>query len=219
MDNALYPCCGVSSAGSPSERRSGLRTRCWLPWGADPLSPTLVTSGKLRVFRDHAVRLARGEAIRFLTELHQAFPQLELAEAQKRSNQVMQLLRRIPPGRTTHLQAIRLDDGSISAEPRRMAEALRSHWSKVFCHRQCHRAKLRQWLAEDLPRQAISSFPTPDDPILPRKTSRPPSTSHPIPRRAPTVSRSRFGGSWGPWPQNLSTRLIWSWPPPKVWTA
>ena len=131
---------------------------------ASPLSSSLVSSGRIALYRDHAVQLAREDAINRLQELHQDLPNLDLSEATKRRGHIMQLLRRVSPGRPTHLQAVQLADGSVSTDPDRMATALRSHWAPVFSSRRGHPRLFRQWLEEDLPRHTLAALPPPGDP-------------------------------------------------------
>ena len=102
---------------------------------ADPLDKHLPHNGGLRPFRDHAVTLAQEQATRQLQELQRDIPNIHREEAKARKNHIMQLLRRIAPGRPTHLQAIRTADGSISVGPQVMANTLKDHWSGVFSAR------------------------------------------------------------------------------------
>ena len=71
----------------------------------------------------------------------------------------MSLPRRLSPGRSASLRAVRLQDGTISSDPADMATALKAHWSRVFAAGKIHMLTLEQWLHEDLPPDTLSSLP------------------------------------------------------------
>ena len=129
----------------------------------NPYSSPIPQRDGLRPIRDHAITLARERAIRQLQALQQDAHSLTPAEAQARRSHIMQTLRRIAPGKATSLQAIQAADGTVSANPQLMADALRTHWSHVFCKRRLYKHTLHQWLQEDLPSDMSPEFPAQSD--------------------------------------------------------
>lgn len=116
----------------------------------------------LHRFRDHAVQLAREDALDRLQALHRELPTLSEQDAQHRRNSVLALLRRVSPGRATTLRAVQAPNGQICTEPSRMAQVLADHWRGVFGPRRARQETLRSWLMEDIPPEALSSLPPPE---------------------------------------------------------
>ena len=85
-------------------------------------------------------------------------------EISTRRTHIMKVLRKISPGRPTHLQAVISPEGDISTDPTIMANTLRNHWSKIFQKRHCHKPLLSQWLQEDLPPDSLAGLPSENDP-------------------------------------------------------
>ena len=117
-------------------------------FATNPLSPR--QNNGLRAFKDHANLLAKDNAITQLRSLQQEIQDLYQDEVKARKNHMMRILRRLSPGRPTHLQAVQTGDGSVTTDPALMANALRKHWSKVFCARRLHESLLSTWMNEDL---------------------------------------------------------------------
>ena len=116
----------------------------------NPLSPHITQNNGLRVFKDHAILLAKDNAITQLRNLQQELPNLSQDEVKARKNHMMQTLRRLSPGRPTDLQAVQTGDGSVTTDPALMANALRKHWSNAFCARRLHKSLLNAWMDADL---------------------------------------------------------------------
>ena len=150
----------------------------------NPYTSQILQRDSLRPIRDHAITLARERAIRQLQALQQDAHSFTLAEAQARRSHIMQTLRRIAPGKAISLQCIQAADGTVSANPQLMADALRTHWSQVFCKRRIHKHTLHQWLQEDLPSDMSPELPAQSDTCwqvtredIAQAVERPPNTS------------------------------------------
>ena len=60
-------------------------------------------------------------------------------------------IRRLKPGATTALKAVRSADGRICTTPREIAQHLVSHWQQVFTHRGIDDGALQDWIREAAP--------------------------------------------------------------------
>ena len=116
---------------------------------ARPLSLHTFPAG-LGAYRSHALDLAREGAVAELQSLHEELPGMDSDEAHRRRGRVHLLLRRIAPGRSTALAAVRDEQGGTHTSPSHMARALRSHWSGVFRRRPMDTGVRQRWLNEDL---------------------------------------------------------------------
>ena len=57
-------------------------------------------------------------------------------------------LRRLQPGSTATLKAIRCTDGSVTLDQTKMAAELAEHWAQVFAARPVNLDLLAEWWAE-----------------------------------------------------------------------
>ena len=113
--------------------------------------PNLRVSNGLRKVRDHALELARASILDELREIHSEASKLDDQQRQIRREHIQTRLKRMVPGASTVLKAIRTPDGSITATPEDMASALRDYWSQIFAHKGVDRQKLACWLQEVFP--------------------------------------------------------------------
>ena len=117
----------------------------------------------LQLLREHAVELARQDALDALQRLHDELPSLNPEMAQRRRSQVLLQLKRIAPGRSTALAAVLDANGELQTSGPGMAAALRRHWASTFSARSLNGAARREWLRRDSEsssglRQAVRSL-------------------------------------------------------------
>jgi hypothetical protein len=62
-------------------------------------------------------------------------------------------LKRLAPGGSSSLKALRLMDGEITTEPSKIASDLARHWSQVFPKVELEDDFMEQWLTEAFPEQ------------------------------------------------------------------
>ena len=91
------------------------------------LSPT-----GLMAMRDHAVELAQQNISERLEELRRLRSELLKFEIVSRKQQVFVRLQRLLPGRSSAIQAVIDQDGSVVSDPESMADVLSKHWGDVF---------------------------------------------------------------------------------------
>ena len=129
---------------------------------------TDLASLDLSPFRQHAVTLARDNAIQELRTLQQDLPALSTDEASHRRGRIHLLLRRISPGRASSIPAVCNAQGRVVTDPESMAAALRDHWRRVFDRTRVDEGLLDRWLSDESPHLRAepkdSRLPAPDDP-------------------------------------------------------
>ena len=109
--------------------------------------------GELAVtmLRQEAMSLARAAYVDELREAQAAAATSPPAQQLCRRGQLMTRLRRLRPGASTVLSAIRDADGTIRHDAAGMAEALRRHWSSVFADKHLREDDMQRWLEECYP--------------------------------------------------------------------
>ena len=112
---------------------------------------------KLRRLKDHAVELARTQAMSE-AELAQTSAQGASDDphlSTRRKQRAARLLYRLLPGATTPLKAVQTANGNVVTEPADMAKVLRKHWAQVFKAAGVDETLLQQWVREDITRRRV----------------------------------------------------------------
>ena len=95
--------------------------------------------------RDHAVELAKAEITDELKNLESDDLDPNGPERKQAKEQIMLRLRRMQPGSTATLKAIRCKDGSVTLDQTKMAAELAEHWAQVFTARPVNLELLAEW--------------------------------------------------------------------------
>ena len=101
--------------------------------------------------RQHALELSRKTVVDELQQLHAQGPHLDELQRTMRRHNIQTRLKRLVPGTTTALKAMRSSDGVVTTEPCEMAATLRDHWGSTFAARQIDEKRLLTWLREVFP--------------------------------------------------------------------
>ena len=99
--------------------------------------------------RDHASELAKTALLRDLRGTAAQQSSLDPQELQLRRQRMQVRLRRLMPGTSSSLAAVRTEDGRIVTDPGDIAEALRNHWAEVFRRKELDATTLEEWLLQD----------------------------------------------------------------------
>ena len=118
---------------------------------ADPSDPNVRLGSGLEMLRHHAIELTRTAVLDEMRELHVRSQQLDEMQRTVRRDSIQTRLRRLVPGSTTALKAMCTSDGTVTADPKEMAEALREHWGGVFAAKHIDNSMLGTWLQEVFP--------------------------------------------------------------------
>ena len=146
MDRAFHSGCG---------RWEGARRKCvaaypdFLNLVGDVSSPSLRLGDGLARVWDHAVTLARKEAIQALEALPEQAQELGQDRMQARRGQIHRMLQRVSPGRSNVLAAVQRRDGSVTTNLTEMHEILQAHWRDVFQVRPPQQVILDCWLRDE----------------------------------------------------------------------
>ena len=97
------------------------------------------------------MKLAREAFVADLREAQAADTTSPPEQQIRRRGQLMTRLRRLKPGATTTLSAVRGVDGTIHQDAASMASALKAHWSQVFDEKHLNEADMDRWLAAAYP--------------------------------------------------------------------
>ena len=111
----------------------------------NPEDPDIRSSASYTALKDHAVQFARADVQDDVEDLLHGDRDDDQAYLQKKEH-VLEKLRRLCPGESKSLTAVRTQNGSITTDPSDMAQALVSHWSQVFAAKDSNQTLLRQWL-------------------------------------------------------------------------
>ena len=111
----------------------------------NPEDPNIRSSASFAALKDHAVQLARADVQDDVEDLLHSDHDDDQAYHQKKEH-ILQKLRRLCPGESKSLNAVRTQSGCITTDPSDMAQALVSHWSQVFAAKDSNQTLLRQWL-------------------------------------------------------------------------
>ena len=101
--------------------------------------------------RQEAMRLAREAYVTDLRDAQAAAATTPPEQQLRRRGQLLARLKRLKPGATTTLSAVRGEDGTIHQDAAGMAAALRQYWSRVFGDKRLAEADMDQWLAAAYP--------------------------------------------------------------------
>ena len=118
------------------------RLKCWME----------ASSANLSALKDHAIALSREHIWSRVDELKQiqAHSGNEFA-TQNMKESIINQLKRLLPGSSVALSAMRDKDGRITTDPKNMADIVNDHWGNVFSRKEVALHKLRSWLS-DVPR-------------------------------------------------------------------
>jgi len=109
----------------------------------------------LQLLKDKAIELFKKDVI---SDIEQGIKEetdeegsSEKKDAKKaaRNNQVASKLKRLKPGASNSLSAVRNLEGEVVTDSAEMAEALKKHWAKTFKASKINRTLLEQWLKEE----------------------------------------------------------------------
>ena len=99
--------------------------------------------------RDHALELARQQALEDMESADAMEEDNQGEHARRRKARAARLLFRLAPGKSGQIGAIRGSSGQIVYEFDNMARILRLHWADVFKGRPIDEDTMRAWLADD----------------------------------------------------------------------
>ena len=99
---------------------------------ADARNPLLREQAGLTSVRKHAVELAKDAALAELREVHDPDNPMDEQQRARRREQLHVRLKRLLPGGSTSIAAIRTRAGDIVTEPSKIAAALRHHLGRGF---------------------------------------------------------------------------------------
>ena len=102
-------------------------------------------TGEIKKVRDHAVELIRQCIQEELADLKNSRGLEEEHRAMKKDSIPLKV-RRLMPGVSTVLNAMRSEEGTIHNDAREMADILRKHWGKTFSRRDIDKGKLAEWM-------------------------------------------------------------------------
>ena len=106
-------------------------------------------AARLRAVKDHAVELARAQAMEMLTRAHDEVEDHDAYEVSRRRKKGARLLYRLAPGKSDSIGAVIDDRGRFLTDPQAMADHLRQHWAEVFRARGVDQNRLNTWLDDD----------------------------------------------------------------------
>ena len=104
---------------------------------------------RLRAVKDHAVELAREQAMEMLSRAQAEVEDHDDFEVSRRRKKGSRLLYRLAPGKSDSIGAVIDDRGRFLTDPQAMADHLRQHWAEVFRARGVGQDRLKTWLDED----------------------------------------------------------------------
>jgi len=107
-------------------------------------------SQDLQALRDHALDLARLQAVEDAEAAARLEADGDSRQAARRRKNASRLLFKLVPGNASALSAVFTPNGSIVTDPSDIAKVLRSHWEGVFQARGVNACKLRQWIEDDM---------------------------------------------------------------------
>ena len=110
--------------------------------GADP---ALRGTPQLEAVRSHAVELAQEQVTADFRELASMDSEPNDPERKHHKDQLLVRLKKLRPGCTASLQAMRRDDGTVTLEPMQMAAELSKYWSGVFAAKTVDLNQLPDW--------------------------------------------------------------------------
>ena len=96
-----------------------------------------------------AVELAKKNAMRDLTELHECKDGLPESVISRKRGSLLRQLSRLSPGKGVSVVACSTSDGSITTDEEEIIAALREHWATPFSSRPIDKKLLDKWLEDD----------------------------------------------------------------------
>ena len=109
------------------------------------------TNPALSQVREHAVNLARRAIMDDMRHLHDHQDQMEPFQARQVREGLHLRLRRLVPGTTVTIKAMRINEQEVSTRSDHIATALVDHWRTVFGDKPIDREELAAWLQQVLP--------------------------------------------------------------------
>ena len=190
----------------------------------NPADPEARSKDGMHQLRNFAVQLSRKEIAEEVLEIQEedAADENPLGEEEKderefkrnkKKQTIVAKLKRLLPGQPNTLGAIRQEDGTVTNEPEKMAEALCKHWRKVFSKKSINQELLVKWF-EFLRDSRAAETSLPVDHKLPDKGDAMGSTRLPrralprdpaawTPRRKDMVKALRLSGNSSPGPDGI----------------
>lgn len=95
--------------------------------------------------------LAKAAYVEDLRAHHTQASETPVAQQAHRREQLMIRLKRLRPGASTVMPAVKAEDGEVRQEPAAMAQALAAHWSKVFAGRTLQEEDIAAWMEAAYP--------------------------------------------------------------------
>jgi hypothetical protein len=124
-------------------------------------NPETRSSPAMETLRQHAVELARKSLLDEMREFQNARPDMDDHQVGHIRERIHSRLRRLAPGASTSLSALRIDHdasdpalpqrGEVTTRPNRIAAELARHWGHVFGDAPIDAAALERWLHHALP--------------------------------------------------------------------
>jgi len=111
--------------------------------------PLLRNNGGLRRIKDEIVALYKQQTLSELQELHLASEADGEEGITARRGGIARRIRKLKPGASSGLLAIKTSDGRISTDPQEIATELERYWRKVFRREPINVHKLARWLEEE----------------------------------------------------------------------
>ena len=111
-------------------------------------NPALRGTTQLEAVRAHAVELAQEQVTADFKELATLECDANDPERKHHKDSLLVRLKKLQPGCTANLRAMRKPDGSVTLEPMQMAAELSRYWSDVFQAKAVDLATLPDWWQE-----------------------------------------------------------------------
>jgi len=119
------------------------RVTAWYPHLSRWTSPIQLDS-----IRDHAIQLARSDIFDRISELRDMQLDTPSFATQALKENILVRLKRLIPGQSTTLSALKSSNGSIVNDPDDMARVLNDHWGEVFSRKNVRLDRLSSWLTD-----------------------------------------------------------------------
>ena len=115
---------------------------------------------QLRQLRDIVVSMAREDVQKDLADLNEEAPNLDDQTKKARRESIHQKLKKLKPGGTACLAALKTVEGNTVSSGEEIAEELAKHWSKVFRAKEIDFEGLDAWIREAAPSWNIKHLPS-----------------------------------------------------------
>ena len=104
----------------------------------------------LEPLRIHAIELARANVLQELRAVNADDGQVDDNIQRNRRSRIQEKIRRLKPGATTAIAAMKCTNGDIVSSPELIAKELRQYWAQVFEHRPHDQHLLQHWIDEEI---------------------------------------------------------------------